>query len=1427
MNTPKRFKTLCGTVLAALLAVMSAAAASAAYEPYTLSYNSTYAGSHEGIQAGWTLDNRGGLLRTTIHGGYDMLKDTSTLRGSSLYRDLNLMEEGVATLETSLVFREGFDGLKLILTDADGNVTYQLETDDGAFYLSETNGRRKIFTPQDTAARIHVLVTLDFETGRAHTVLADTDCGDSDLLSDNIRRFAFTTTPEDTLTLVPSGLKLVANYTLHDDFTYYTGSAKQIPYGWESSGAANAYVQNTVGYAANGAYMKKSFSQTSGKQSFDFCFLSGAGSRNLVDLSAGQTAVLSFSMQNGEFRCNDQTVYASMLDNFWYRVRAEIDFDKSRALIKLNGRKMAEVPLKMVTDGVDGICFTGFQNGFRFDDIRLAAMVDEADYVPEPVIPNDSKNNIVGMNVCSLWAYTSNHGWSCVTPYDEVRPVLGYYDEGSAETADWEIKFLTEHGVDFQAFCWYADNRNAPLKTTRNSIHLHDGFMNARYSDKMKYCIIWEAANGAHPENSNAFRSYFVPFWIENYFKDDRYMVIDNKPVLLVFGINHFINDMGSNAACKAELDYLRNEVKKLGFDDLIILASNAWDSKSLADAGLDGCYAYNWGTSGYDVDYSIGRITSCAAVGATYTVPTISTGFNSLPWHGKRYPNMSVSDYERGLMWVRDTYFETYPKKEWQKRFMMLSTWNEYGEGTYIMPAEKLNGFGYLDTIRKVFTDDDAVHNDVIPTENQLSRITKNYPQHVRLLRRLDREKNDPEETLFPVQTVSFDNPLLYTVSGATGVSYNGGLSGIASSEKASYLTYIESRDTVGLNFAALNALRITMSVSEDTEVNVYYTTTVNRDYDNKRKLTFTATVGGMKTYILETGSDKGILDKIRIFPADHTGVRFSVCSLEGLGASKLFSDGKELTSAVLPVIRDGNIYYPFDPSIAEGYILNLHFEWDYASKTLTFYGDDGRSIAYTVGSDKAVTELGTVSLPCEVFTVDGLPMLYMPSFCEALGFDCHVENNYFYIYTQNYEDNSYLFTRPENEWDFTHGHTLGWTMNATYYNTGDSLYVKATDNDTRMRSGKIAINSTAYSEVEVCLSFDSTRPGTESLQCFFITENDSTWTESKSVRLLYESKSTNGAFKTYRLRMTDCLLWKDTITEIRIDPFNATDSEGYIKYIRLIPSGKKPDEAVSFTGLAADAEDGECPFYSDNAEVTIVPDPTDASNHVFRVVPTSAGTYTHFVYDIVYEPGASYTVSFDVMAGSLAGGDTETQQKTYIHVDPRYDDPKQYPNERNNYDHVLNATSPASYSNSGQWRHTERTFTVPQYSFIRNMDLLWIYANPVDGRALEFYVDNVVITKNTQKSLSVDYASADTSGTVAVTGSTGQALPAGTTLITALYDTAGRFLTLGMPEVSSTGSYSIRFDNMTSAKTVKVYLWSGFRTLRPRSAEVTKNIG
>ena len=284
---------------------------------------------------------------------------------------------------------------------------------------------------------------------------------------------------------------------------------------------------------------------------------------------------------------------------------------------------------------------------YRDGDRCLKVFCDgysKADVLNEAL--NQSRMEEAGLNVPKILEVTSIDGkWTIVSEYISGKTLSQLIKAEPEKTEDYMSLF-----IELQ--------KELSLKTCPGLSML---------KDKMKYCIIWEAANGAHPENSNAFRSYFVPFWIENYFKDSRYMVIDNKPVLLVFGINHFINDMGSNAACKTELDYLREEVKKLGFDDLIILASNAWDSQTLLDAGLDGCYAYNWGTKGYDVDYSIGRIKSCADVGKTYTVPTLSTGFNSLPWHGKRYPNMSLSDYERGLMWIRDTYFETYPKKTWR----------------------------------------------------------------------------------------------------------------------------------------------------------------------------------------------------------------------------------------------------------------------------------------------------------------------------------------------------------------------------------------------------------------------------------------------------------------------------------------------------------------------------------------------------------------------------------------------------------------------------------------------------------------------------------------------------------------------------------------------------------------------------------------
>ncbi|MBO4950404.1 MAG: hypothetical protein J6E38_05225, partial [Clostridia bacterium] len=75
-----------------------------------------------------------------------------------------------------------------------------------------------------------------------------------------------------------------------------------------------------------------------------------------------------------------------------------------------------------------------------FDDVMLYNVFDYADYVPAPVPVNDDEY-YVGMSSCSLWREGSHYGWDFISPFDSHTPVLGYYDEGLPEVADWEIKF--------------------------------------------------------------------------------------------------------------------------------------------------------------------------------------------------------------------------------------------------------------------------------------------------------------------------------------------------------------------------------------------------------------------------------------------------------------------------------------------------------------------------------------------------------------------------------------------------------------------------------------------------------------------------------------------------------------------------------------------------------------------------------------------------------------------------------------------------------------------------------------------------------------------------------------------------------------------------------------------------------------------------
>ncbi|MBQ8758639.1 MAG: glycoside hydrolase family 99-like domain-containing protein, partial [Clostridia bacterium] len=698
-------------------------------QAYLLNYTDNMDGPKEGIESGWELDNRAGSFRTSLSGN-GTLVDMMTDESSRLIRHFNVITEDKIDARFRLRISSGFEGNKIEFCDADGNPAYRIVCANDALNLENADGTLTKIADRLSSTELYSFrVIIDFETGLSSTELNNVLLGEHPLIGDEIKYFSYTTSKEEKAILSLVDSYMYSNYTLYEDFHHYTA----IPQGFETYGnvslSGGALVLEPVGTAY------KRFNPVAGNVCFSFnTYLPEGTTGTEFALMSDGKAVVSLTMVDGNMYANGTLVKSNVSDKLWHKMRIEADTSTGKAVIKANAKVLATVPFKWEAKHFDEIkLYDGGFDSVKVDDLKVFNIVDYD--VPEPVIPGGDDDYIVGMNICSLWINGEHWGWGCVSPYEDMKPVLGYYDEGIPESADWENKFMAEHGIDFQAFCWYANESNAPMKSTRLASQLDEAYLHSKYGDDVKFCLLWEAANASRPANSDAFRNYFVPYWIENYFTDPRYMTIDNKLVFSIFGADQLINVFGTGL--KAEFDYMREEVKKLGFDGMIITASHT-GKNSLAAYGFDAWQAYNWGTTGYVLQNNINNNINRANSKDVYVIPTVSVGFNSIPWHGIRYPLMTTEDFKSAHEWVRDTYIPQYAltdTKTWNDKLVWLSTWNEYGEGTYIMPSDDLNGFGYLDALREVYTDG-GTHTDHVPSEEQKVSFNHLYPQDRRILR-------------------------------------------------------------------------------------------------------------------------------------------------------------------------------------------------------------------------------------------------------------------------------------------------------------------------------------------------------------------------------------------------------------------------------------------------------------------------------------------------------------------------------------------------------------------------------------------------------------------------------------------------------------------------------------------------------------------
>ena len=1101
----------------------------------------------EGINSGWLLDNRGGTPRTSVEAVYGALFDIDENAGTQYIREFNKFSTGIVTLVTSATI-SGYDGVSLEYCDEDGKAIYKLITIDGNWHIAMPDGKTvKLYDINPKNLTFTFKISVDLDNARSTTFINGENVGTYPLTRDtdiNLMSFRFVTDKEHTSVLNPGAVEMYVNYPIY------------------GSVSAKADAPYTTSFAPMGG----------DKVISEFQIKTEKNHVSKYSVKSSGNAVATFTNDENAFYVNGEKVYENYYTTMYYRMRLELDMNAMTIDVKLNGRYVAEdIPFASDTASIDTVTF---ESNVDKTIIRCKTFryIEHDDYVPVPVKPEGEEKYNVGINVCSIWrnGYAPQGGWSIISPFDDRQPVLGYYDEGSPETADWEIKYLLEHGVDFQAFCVFFGNRAAAEQL--EAYHLYDGFMNAKYSDMSKFTIIWEAAGGQCPANLNVFKNHYVPYMIENFFKDPRYMVIDNKPVFMIYGHGVLKNALGGIEQNKEGLDYLRAEVKKLGFDDMIILALNPESHPDYVAMGYDGCYAYGWGVGGSTASMNISLMEKSANIaGGCYTVPVTSVGFNSLAWNEERYSMMSKEDFTYMQSWIKNDFLPKYAKKDtWQENFVMLSNWNEYGEGTFLMPVTDEKGFMYLDALREAYTDEKIDESiNTIPTEAQRERINHMYPQYRRLLeKQLLVKEGIKEEELVSAGTVGSE-AYAWTLEIGSFSRADGVMTGVSTGNDPVIMLHFGKKE---FNLEEIVAFAITLQVPKGETVAIFYKTAEADAWNNARCVSFKSETDEMQTVLISASNLpdwSGKFTGFRVDPCTRPGVEFAVKHIE------MFKYTDKIPSRVVHINSTTNIltflpfyspnedlYIPFEPTTGIDYQLDLFSLWYKDEGILKLYSGD-HEIVYTVGKKSYTFDGEERELDIPLPEIDSVPYIPLNRLCDELGYVFMFnDKKQISIATGDYNyfvEKAQVMSEREGRWEFDYaGDPEGWNAGSymSLVVSGDTMTCTSlTDSKDPiiMSKGALNLDTTKYArlEIKVRYKYDYEKP--LDMQMFFVTDKSGNWSEDKSYRFRLESTDSNGEWETYSVDLSTKEGWNGTVKQLRFDPFNAVGTME-IDYIRFL---------------------------------------------------------------------------------------------------------------------------------------------------------------------------------------------------------------------------------------------------------------------------------
>ena len=345
----------------------------------------------------------------------------------------------------------------------------------------------------------------------------------------------------------------------------------------------------------------------------------------------------------------------------------------------------------------------------------------------------------------SAW---KGEGWTEWVEMNDAKPKFpgheqpkksswGNFDESDPVWAGKEIDLAADYGIDVFLYDWYW---YSGVKTMEEA--LEQGFLHAKNRNRMKFALMWanhDRRDQFYPEYGKP-RIVWLPirhsahdlnrvidYCIEHYFQEPNYWKVNGKLFFSIFHAEGFVEQLGGPEKTRALFKEIDARLKSAGLPSMHwnAMVSTPELAKIMEQAGFQSTSKYNVTsankvrpdfTEKYEDVMQAHREqwNKMTAESPLVNLPVVTMGWDvtprcrqDVPWPypQKDYPYVPVvvgNTPELYEQLLRDAAKQI--ENDSHKPFgVMLNCWNEWTEGSYLLPEER-TGTAYLEAVKKVF---------------------------------------------------------------------------------------------------------------------------------------------------------------------------------------------------------------------------------------------------------------------------------------------------------------------------------------------------------------------------------------------------------------------------------------------------------------------------------------------------------------------------------------------------------------------------------------------------------------------------------------------------------------------------------------------------------------------------------------------------